>query len=313
MVWARQQKVGKPGPKFTLVVLGELCDDEGKTTRSQSYIAEILECRRATVNDHLAYLEKGGWLTRERRMFNNRRASDVITLQLGKTITVNLEEPAESECTETVHSETVQPEGSETVQPECSETVQHKDKHLVNPLGNKSTPSAGAPAAEEQMGPGGYPMTTQGLIAEWIDHCNPRPLSRVVGQMSREIKNCLAEGADFLAVRNGVIQVEQKGLSPATLPSIVHSLQQAPRTAMQPAGPHQQRGMATGSQRAMQALQAGANLQAQKQQQLALEGPEIGRSAGLSAISQGSPSGQPASGRGDDPDVVGNPRPFAFQ
>lgn len=320
MVWARQQKVGKQGPKFTLVVLGELCDDEGRTNRSQGYIADILECRRATVTEHLAVLEQGGWITRERRMAGNRRLSDVIQLNLGRTISVDLSDPEEqpkSEGSISVHSEserseTVQPECSETVQWECSETVQHKDKSFNLREDKKDTASAAAPAAEEPLGPGGYPMTTQGLVAEWIDHCDPKPLPRVIGQMSREIKNCLTAGADFMAVRNGVIEVEQKGLSPATLQSVVHHLQQARRTPMQPAGQHQRQPMATGSQRALQAIQAGAMLQAQHDQQQ-MEGTQLGAGGGRRAIGESGHSGPPTGGRANDSDVVGNPRPFVFQ
>lgn len=317
MVWARQQKVGKQGAKFALVVLGELCDDEGQTTRSQGYIASILECGSTAIRENLGYLEKGGWIRRERRMAGSRRLSDTITLNIGATIRVDMRDRTEEPTESVVTAEQVGTNGirggepTESVGLEPTDSVGHKDKHL-NPSSNKNTPSADAPDAEEQLGPGGYPMTTQGLVAEWIDHCDPRPLSRVIGQMSREIKNCLAEGADFLAVRNGVIQVEQKGLSPATLPSIVHSLQQAPRTAMQPAGQHQHRGMATGTQRALQAVQAGAILQ-QQHEQNQMEGAALGAGGSRLAIGESRDSGQPASGPGNGPDVVGNTRPFVFQ
>lgn len=313
MVWARQQKVGKQGAKFALVVLGELCDDEGQTTRSQGYIASILECGSTAIRENLGHLEKGGWIKRERRMAGSRRLSDLITLNIGATISVDLREPTESEGSpEELGTTGIRgAEPTDSVGLEPTDSVGHKDKHLNLKGSNKNTPSADAPDASPELGPTGYPMTTQGLVAEWVDHCNPRPLSRVIGQMSREIKNCLAEGADFLAVRNGVIQVEQKGLSPATLPSIVHSLQQAPRTAMQPAGPHQHRGMATGTQRALQAVQAGAILQ-QQHEQIIAEGNTLGSGGGRLALGEGSRGGQQASGCDDRPDVVGNPRPFAF-
>lgn len=316
MVWARQQKVGKQGAKFALVVLGELCDDEGKTTRSQGYIATILECGSTAIRENLGYLEKGGWITRERRMAGSRRLSDTITLNIGAVITVDTTDKAEPTDSDGSDS-TIGTNGfrggepTDSVGLEPTDSVGHKDKHLNLKGSNKNTASA-ASEEPEQLGPGGYPMTTQGLVAEWIDHCDPRPLSRVIGQMSREIKNCLAEGADFLAVRNGVIQVEQKGLSPSVLPSVVHSLQQAPRATMQPAGPHQHRGMATGTQRALQAVQAGAILQ-QQHEQNQMEGTALGAGGSRLAIGESRDSGQPASGPGNGPDVVGNSRPFVFQ
>lgn len=169
-----------------------------------------------------------------------------------------------------------------------------------------------AEAAEEPepKGPTGYPMTTQGLIAEWIDHCDPRPLPRVIGIMSREIKNCLTAGADFLAVRAGVAEVEQKGLNPSTLQSVVHALHQRRAVAMQPAGNYNRTKVSTGTQRAMDAIAAGQRLQEQIDTQQGTAALE--HRGGQRALGEGVAGGQQDSGRSDDSGVVGNPQPFRF-
>lgn len=71
---------------------------------------------------------------------------------------------------------------------------------------------------------------TQTLIAEWLEHTDPRPPGRVVGHLSKEIKTLLDEGQPFGDVRNGLALWARKGLHPASLASCVHES----RTPKQP-------------------------------------------------------------------------------
>lgn len=66
--------------------------------------------------------------------------------------------------------------------------------------------------------------TAQTLVAEWIDHCQQRPPGRVIGQLSKEIKSLLNEGTPYDETRQAVAAWHERGLHPATLPSIVHEL-----------------------------------------------------------------------------------------
>ena len=66
--------------------------------------------------------------------------------------------------------------------------------------------------------------TTQTLIAEWIDHCTTRPPGRVIGHVSREIKQLLEEGTPYPQLRQALATWNNRGLHPSTLPSVVHEL-----------------------------------------------------------------------------------------
>lgn len=67
--------------------------------------------------------------------------------------------------------------------------------------------------------------TPQTLVAEWLDHRTTRPPQRVIGHLSKEIKNLLDEGYEYELVRAAVGQWHQRGLHPATLPSVMDSVQ----------------------------------------------------------------------------------------
>lgn len=84
MMFARSKKTGDMTTKAVLLVLGELVDDTGITFRDQSFLAEILECSRATINRALKKLEEAGLIAREQRYEDDthKRKADVIHLRL---------------------------------------------------------------------------------------------------------------------------------------------------------------------------------------------------------------------------------------
>jgi hypothetical protein len=70
--------------------------------------------------------------------------------------------------------------------------------------------------------------TAQTIVAEWIDRSKKRPPERVIGQVSKEIRQMLAEGIDPDDVRRGLAAWMTKDLHPSTLPSIVNGVMNAP-------------------------------------------------------------------------------------
>ena len=66
--------------------------------------------------------------------------------------------------------------------------------------------------------------TTQTIIAAWIDSCETRPPGDVIGQLSKRIKTMLDEGIPTERIIEGVHVWQQRGLNPATLPSVVHEI-----------------------------------------------------------------------------------------
>jgi hypothetical protein len=66
--------------------------------------------------------------------------------------------------------------------------------------------------------------TAQTLVAEWIDHCDTKPPSRVIGQVAKELKALLDEGIDPDRIRAALGEWNRKGLHPSTLASVVHEI-----------------------------------------------------------------------------------------
>lgn len=71
------------------------------------------------------------------------------------------------------------------------------------------------------------PMTTEQLVADWIEHVPKRPPGDVIGRVGKHIKTMLAEGIDPADIRRGVAAWAVKGRDPATLPSVVNEVMNA--------------------------------------------------------------------------------------
>lgn len=99
--------------------------------------------------------------------------------------------------------------------------------------------------------------TAATLIAEWIDRCDERPPARVIGQLSREIRNLLDEGIPYPTVREAVASWHRKSLHPSALASVVHEVRN-PRQAE----PRAQ--VSTTDQRVNQALDVARRLAAEE-------------------------------------------------
>jgi len=83
-------------------------------------------------------------------------------------------------------------------------------------------PSAGADAPQADA-----PVTSQTIVGEWLDRCQSRPPSRVIGQLSKEIKGLLDEGINPDHVRRGVAEWMTRNAHPSTLASFVNGVMNA--------------------------------------------------------------------------------------
>ncbi|ARF62861.1 hypothetical protein B1H20_16800 [Streptomyces violaceoruber] len=82
------------------------------------------------------------------------------------------------------------------------------------------------------------PVTAQTIVGEWLDRCSDRPPSRVVGQLSREIRVLLEEDRIHPdTIRRGIATWMTKGLHPSTLPSVVNEVMNAGSTPQRPGPP----------------------------------------------------------------------------
>ena len=240
--WAFEQDLPH-AEKSVLVALAHRADKDGYCYPGIEMIATMTGASRRTVIRAIQGLDEKNLITRERRhRSNGSRTSTSYTLNLSATMTHSLG----ANVTPSEH------------EPKC-----HHDTPLsatVTPPPDKSVtisqivPTEPEEKNEPTMIQKAPPRTTQTLIAEWIDGIGYQPPGRVIGHLSKEIKNLLTEGYEYDQVRAAVIEWNRKGLHPSTLPSI---LDQVLKTQTHPS---------TTNQRMTQALTLGQQLQAEFEQ-----------------------------------------------
>ena len=174
-------------------------------------------------------------------------------------------DPSQSQETPDTDAETQCPENPDTDESQCPETpdvsVRESRTPTLSPLstrphsvGEPPSSTEGHDDAQDEVLEGeavddaeavdtDAPVTAQTIVGEWLDRCTERPPSRVIGQLSKEIRVLLDEDRihpDW--IRRGIARWMQKNLHPATLASVVHEVMNAAAgpgtstTGQQPAG-----------------------------------------------------------------------------
>ncbi|MFE6284394.1 hypothetical protein [Streptomyces sp. NPDC057877] len=86
----------------------------------------------------------------------------------------------------------------------------------------------GEPVDDAEAVDSDAPVTAQTIVGEWLERCTERPPSRVIGQLSKEIRILLDE--DHIHpdhIRRGIAHWMKRGLHPSTLPSVVNEVMNA--------------------------------------------------------------------------------------
>lgn len=73
------------------------------------------------------------------------------------------------------------------------------------------------------------PRTAQTLVGRWIDSRDEKPVGRVVGQVSKLLKEMLDEGIAYERVELGLIEWSRSGYAASALPSFVDNAGKTPR------------------------------------------------------------------------------------
>ncbi|MFD8687807.1 helix-turn-helix domain-containing protein [Streptomyces sp. NPDC059651] len=77
---------------------------------------------------------------------------------------------------------------------------------------------------DEADGEAEAPVTAQTIVGQWLERCTDRPPTRVIGQVSKEIKALLDDGIHPNWIRHGLQRWMDRGLHPATIPSVVNEV-----------------------------------------------------------------------------------------
>ncbi|MYW48847.1 hypothetical protein [Streptomyces sp. SID161] len=159
-------------------------------------------------------------------------------------------DPAQSLGTPDTDAEAQRPGNPDTDESQCPETPDVSVRETrtpthsalsTRPLSSVEPPSSaegqddapeeivdGEPVDDPEADPDETPITAQTIVGEWLERCSERPPSRVIGQLSREIRVLLDEDhihPDW--IRRGIARWMQRGLHPSTLPSVVNEAMNA--------------------------------------------------------------------------------------
>ncbi|MFF1416526.1 hypothetical protein [Streptomyces sp. NPDC058280] len=147
-------------------------------------------------------------------------------------------DPQRPENPDTDH-ESQCPQNPDTDESQCPEnpdvSVRESRTPTLSPLstrplsfGDDPSEPAGQDDAEPDVEIEAEIVTAQVIVGEWLERCAERPPSRVIGQLSKEIRVLLDE--DHIhpdRIRRGIATWMTKGLHPSTLPSVVNEVMNA--------------------------------------------------------------------------------------
>ncbi|AMW11648.1 hypothetical protein A4E84_20405 [Streptomyces qaidamensis] len=156
-------------------------------------------------------------------------------------------DPAQHPESPDIDAEAQCPENADTDESQCPETpdvsVRESRTPTLSPLSTRPLSSGehpssteghddapdevleGEPVDDAEVADSDAPVTAQTIVGEWLERCTTRPPSRVIGQLSKEIRILLDE--DRIQpdhIRRGIAHWMQRGLHPSTLASVVNEV-----------------------------------------------------------------------------------------
>ncbi|WP_313816375.1 helix-turn-helix domain-containing protein [Citricoccus sp.] len=200
----------------------------GKAFPSRTTLAKRINKKLSSVDRYLKELQAIGAVTVEARYEEgtSERRSNYYTVATFRPLEVAPQmtppSPTGGEGVAPQMTRGVAPQMTHITRPTVNET-QRNDTGAVEPaslLGQEVAVIQGELVPDEQSKP-----TAQTLIGEWLQSKSIRPPGRVIGQLSKEIKNLLDEGYEYAHVREAVIAWNSKSLHPATLASVLYETQ----------------------------------------------------------------------------------------
>nr|DAL36429.1 MAG TPA_asm: helix-turn-helix domain protein [Caudoviricetes sp.] len=241
--WAWKQDL-LPREKLILLALADAASDETwRCWPSHRHLAEKTGYSVSTVKRALAELEASGRIVRRGRVrASGARSSDVYLLRLA-----DAPPPADDDVIEfekAPRTPPVQPDPPGHADLPPSPTLNGGPVHTDLPpqvtgdLANEPSFRTVTETSDEPPAARGATAAGDGgaqtIVGAWIDACgDARPPRRVIGHLSKQVRELLDEGQPYADVLAAVQVWHSKGLNPASLPSVLHEMRQhgtRPRT-----------------------------------------------------------------------------------
>ena len=231
VAWALEQDL-PTREKFTLVCLANYADPSGKCWPSQALLARQSGQSLRTVRACMERLEAQGYITRRGRVRGDGgRTSDMVRLVRPGAPVLPDDDAVEVDTFETT------PPRHGVPTPPARDAGAPGTACLAEPVIEPSSeepptePRSAADAAAQRPEP---EPGAQTIVGAWIDACgDARPPRRVIGHLSKQVRELLDEGQPYADVLAAVQVWHSKGLNPASLPSVLHEMRQhgtRPRT-----------------------------------------------------------------------------------
>ena len=232
VAWALEQDL-PTREKFTLICLANYADASGKCWPSQALIARQSGQSLRTVRACMERLEAQGYITRRGRVRGDGgRTSDMVRLVRPGAPVLPDDDAVEVDTFESTpprHTVPTPPAGGAGAPPAggaggpgtaCPAEPVIEPSSEEPPTEPRSAADAAAQRAEPEPG-------AQTIVGAWIDACgDARPPRRVIGHLSKQVRELLDEGQPYADVLAAVQVWHSKGLNPASLPSVLHEVRQ---------------------------------------------------------------------------------------
>ena len=224
VAWALEQDL-PTREKFTLICLANYADASGKCWPSQALIARQSGQSLRTVRACMERLEAQGYITRRGRVRGDGgRTSDMVRLVRPGAPVLPDDDAVEVDTFESTpprHGVPTPPaRGAGAPGTACLAEPVIEPSTEEPPTEPRSAADAAAQRPEPEPG-------AQTIVGAWIDACGEaRPPRRVIGHLSKQVRELLDEGQPYADVLAAVQVWHSKGLNPASLPSVLHEVRQ---------------------------------------------------------------------------------------
>lgn len=206
--------------KLVYLMLSSHVGGKASAWPSHRRMAELLGMSISTVKRQLTWLRGHGHVTWQARIGDNEaRITNEYTLVAGSSASIEDAGPVANK------PRSDRARGSVRATPSSQEPT--PSLTVSEPIGPGERTEEESLNESQLMIPSAQTATAHDIVGAWCNWCQNRPPDRVVGQISKLVKEMLTEGIADDFIRRGLAAWTEKGVHPSVLPSVVNEVMNA--------------------------------------------------------------------------------------
>lgn len=208
-----------PSPeRLTLLALADRANEEGVCEPSVPTLARKCQAGDRTIQRHFRTLEELGVLA----VMRNYHTRSVYKINLPRLVELQDPEPCQSG---TPVNLTGRQSGSPVNLSRQEETRRSGKGCQSGSPANLAASSKATTTTPPVLHAEPDLTMTQVIVGEWLERCAKRPPGRIIGQVSKLIKEMVDEGVDPDDIKRGMAEwMRKKLMAPSLIPSVVNEV-----------------------------------------------------------------------------------------